>query len=324
MSNKPKYFKYIGLLLVGVFTSAPIWAQDAAGGRDLHFIERIFGDIILLSALVVIAGAIATIVHLVNTMMKMQKMRLLEEHGVEVLEKAEIFQKESWFRRMYKRATNVVPIEKEADIMLEHPHDGIRELDNSLPPWWLAMFYITILFAVVYLFYYHVLDYGPSQSEEYAIEMEEAEEAVKAYLASQADQVDENTVELLQDEDQLALGKTIYDANCALCHGYLGEGGIGPNFTDQYWIHGGDIKDLFRTVKYGVPEKGMISWSNQLRPADMQRVSSYILTLVGTNPPNAKEAQGELYVPQAEATDSTGVETEPAEDASIGMNINNN
>ncbi|MEX2379622.1 MAG: cytochrome c, partial [Vicingaceae bacterium] len=96
-------------------------------------------------------------------------------------------------------------------------------------------------------------------------------------------------------------GAAIYQGNCATCHGQLGEGGAGPNLTDDYWIHGGSIKDIFSTVKYGVPEKGMISWQTQFSPEQMQQVSSYIMTLVGTNPPNQKDAEGELYVPEEES-----------------------
>ena len=179
---------------------------------------------------------------------------------------------------------------------MDHNYDGIRELDNSLPPWWVALFYISIAFAVVYYTYYHIAGMGLSSHEQYEQEVEEAKEAVALFLSRQANLVDETNVEVLTDEGEVALGKTIYDVNCVACHGTLGEGGVGPNFADEYWISGGDIKDLFRTIKYGVPEKGMISWQAQLRPAEMQRVASYILTFQGTDPPNAKEPQGELYV----------------------------
>ena len=105
----------------------------------------------------------------------------------------------------------------------------------------------------------------------------------------------------LASESDLASGKKIYTMHCVACHGTLGEGGVGPNFADEYWIHGGSIKDLFKVIKYGVPEKGMISWQTQLRPREMQEVSSYILQFQGTNPPNAKAPQGEKYVPKEAA-----------------------
>ena len=129
----------------------------------------------------------------------------------------------------------------------------------------------------------------------------------------QADQVDENTVVMLEDENELALGASIFINKCAVCHGLEGQGGVGPNMTDNYFVHGGTINDVFKTIKYGVPEKGMISWKSQLRSSDMQRVASYILTLVGTNPPNPKAPEGVLYEPTEEES------TEVAEDQ-IGMN----
>ena len=132
------------------------------------------------------------------------------------------------------------------------------------------------------------------------MEMKEAEVAVARYLANQADQVDETNVELLTDEASLAAGEAIFLGKCATCHGNLGEGGVGPNMTDEYWIHGGTIVDVFSTVKYGVPAKGMISWRDQLRPQEMQMVSSYILTLQGTDPPNQKAPEGTLFERQAE------------------------
>jgi cytochrome c oxidase cbb3-type subunit 3 len=191
---------------------------------------------------------------------------------------------------------------------MDHNYDGIRELDNSLPPWWVAMFYLTIGFAFVYIGYMHFSDYGLSSIQEYELEMEQAEEAVQAYLSRQSNLVDESNVEMLTDQADLEAGKIIFQTQCAVCHGTMGEGGIGPNMTDNYFIHGGTIKDAFKTVKYGVPEKGMISWSSQLSAGDMAKVSSYILTLVGTNPPNQKEPQGELFQQQVEteAQDTTG------------------
>ena len=177
-----------------------------------------------------------------------------------------------------------------------HNYDGIRELDNNLPPWWKYGFYASIVFAVLYFGYYQMFSDWSSE-QEYVAAMQEHKEVRAAYLARQVDMVNEESVTLLSDAAGIAAGKTIFQANCVACHGADGGGNaIGPNLTDQYWIHGGDIKDLFRTIKYGVPEKGMISWQAQLRPTEMQRVASYILTFQGTNPPNAKEPQGELYV----------------------------
>jgi len=193
--------------------------------------------------------------------------------------------------------TDAVPVEREEEIMLDHEYDGIRELDNNLPPWWVWMFYATIIYAFVYLIYYHVLPYGENQEEEYLSEMRAAELEKEAYLATVKDLIDENSVEYLGDAADLAAGKAIYDGNCMACHAPDGGGGVGPNLTDEYWLHGGSIKDIFRVVKYGVPTKGMIAWESQLSPLQMAQVSSYIKDFGGTTPAAPKEPQGDLWRP---------------------------
>jgi cytochrome c oxidase cbb3-type subunit 3 len=281
-----------------------------------------FGDtftvLLLVVAAVVILYALGTIYSLLKDMMRIQQIRIYEEQGMEAYK--EVVEKEateSWLSRQYKKWAGAVPIEREEDVLFDHEFDGIRELDNKLPPWWVAMFYITIAFAVVYLGYYH-LGSGASQAEEYEMEMEQAERAVAEYRARQAEQVDETNVTVVTDDQALSMAKTLYETNCMACHGMQGEGTVGPNLTDPYWIHGGSINDIFKTIKYGVPEKGMISWKTQLRATDMQNIASYILTLQGTNPPNGKAPEGELYVPAADS-DKGSPEEETPEDASLGM-----
>jgi cytochrome c oxidase cbb3-type subunit 3 len=212
-----------------------------------------------------------------------------------------------------------VDVQHEEDVLMHHDYDGIRELDNVLPPWWLWLFYFTIGYGVVYLFNMHILNTWPQQQQEYENEMAQAKEDVAAYLAQFSNLVDETNVTVVSDETSLASGGKVYQELCKACHGAAGEGGVGPNFTDAYWLHGGDIKDLFRTIKYGVPEKGMISWSAQLKPSEMQAVASYILTLQGTDPPNAKAPQGELWKPAAatEPTDSAG--SQPADSTAVAV-----
>lgn len=214
--------------------------------------------------------------------------------------------KKSWWWRL-NNANN--PEEEEA-IDLSHDYDGISELDNKLPPWWIAAFAITILFSVVYMYRYHVSGSAPLQEEELQIALARAEVEKKAYLAKSANNVDESTVVML-DAGGIAKGKAIFDQNCQACHGAAGEGNmVGPNLTDDYWLHGGSLSDIFKTVKYGWPDKGMQSWKEQLSPIQIAQVTSYIKSLVGTNPPNAKEPQGELYKEAEgteEPTDSTGV-----------------
>lgn len=186
--------------------------------------------------------------------------------------------------------TDAVPIEREHEILLDHNYDGIKELDNNLPTWWLYLFFITIVFAVVYFSYFQLSDYGDNQIEEYDKSIIAANEEMKLH----ASKVDENSAKALTDSVAIEAGKTIFMENCAACHGKAGEGKVGPNLTDDYWLHGGDIKSVFKTIKYGVPSKGMISWQSQISPLQIQEVASYILTLKGTNPPDPKAPQGEL------------------------------
>jgi len=188
-----------------------------------------------------------------------------------------------------------VAVEKEADILLDHNYDGIRELDNNLPPWWKYGFYFTILFSVAYLIHYHVIDTGKLQQEEYKAQLTKAAYDIEAYRKKAANLVDENNATLLTDAASLNSGKSIYIENCAPCHGKLGEGGVGPNLTDAYWIHKGGIKDIFKTIKYGWAEKGMKPWKDDLGAKQIHEVASYIKLMYGTNPPNAKEKQGDLY-----------------------------
>ncbi|HLP13585.1 MAG TPA: cbb3-type cytochrome c oxidase N-terminal domain-containing protein [Flavobacteriales bacterium] len=188
-----------------------------------------------------------------------------------------------------------VAIEEEADIMLDHEYDGIRELDNNLPPWWKYGFYVTIIWSGIYLVYYHVTKTGKLQAEEYNTEMKVAKAELEEYRKKAANLVDENNATTLTDEASLSEGKNIYSGNCATCHGKLGEGGVGPNLTDDYWLHGGDVKDIFATIKYGYPEKGMKSWQQDLGARQIHMVSSYIKSICGTNPPNGKAKQGDLY-----------------------------
>lgn len=261
-----------------------------AASRWAGFWNWVLNNFILLLGVIFILAALGA---LFNLFMRILSSEGKTDSGAGVSEASS----ESVVSRWWDNLIGLKPIEKEADLDLDHDYDGIHELDNNLPPWWLYLFYFTIAFAIGYLYIFQFSDIGPSQKEEYEMAMEEGEKAKLAYIANVGSTVDETNVTLLTAEGDLAAGKEIFVGNCAACHGQLGEGGIGPNFTDKYWLHGGDVKDLFKVVKYGVPEKGMISWQSQLRPVDMQKVTSYILSLQGTNPPNQKEKQGELYEP---------------------------
>jgi len=214
-----------------------------------------------------------------------------------------------------KKLTRSKEIEEEHDVLLDHDYDGIKELDNVLPPWWVNLFYITILFAFVYMIRFHVIgDY--TQEEEFQTEMEIARAEIEKYKLTAPDLMDKDKVTLLTDAASLAQGKAIYDAKCIACHKADGGGSIGPNLTDTHWILGGGIKEVFNTIMEGGREgKGMISWKTEIKPSDIQKVSSYILSLQGTNPPDAKAPEGEIWVdestPKAETvTDSTAITVE--------------
>lgn len=205
------------------------------------------------------------------------------------------------------------PIEEEGEIILDHNYDGIKELDNNLPPWWVYSFYISIIFAVVYMVRYHVFD-ADNQFVEYEIEYAEANRAIEEYKKNAKGLVDFNTVELLTDASDLNSGQKIYEANCVACHMADGGGGIGPNLTDNYWILGGGIKDVFKVISEGGRSgKGMVAWKQSLKPLEMAQVSSYVLQFVGTTPANPKEAQGDLSAEGGTTVDETATEMAPIE-----------
>ena len=184
------------------------------------------------------------------------------------------------------------PVEQEVDLDLGHDYDGIRELDNKLPPWWLYGFYCTIIFSVIYLWRFHVSHTAPSSEQEFQISMQQAELRKAEYLKKAANNIDENSVKLLTGEGDLAAGKAVFQTTCWACHGKAGEGGVGPNLTDEYWLHGGGIKDIFKTIKYGWPDKGMKSWKDDYSPSQIAEISSYVRSLQGTHPANPKAPQG--------------------------------
>lgn len=199
-----------------------------------------------------------------------------------------------------------VAIENEHDIMLDHDYDGIRELDNNLPPWWKYGFYCTIVFAFLYLVYFHISGTGKLQIQEYEDQLTEAKLQLEEYKKKSANLVDENNATLLVDQTSLESGKAVFMDNCVACHGRSGEGGVGPNLTDDYWLHEGGVKNIFKSIKYGWPEKGMKAWQQDLGAKQIHEIASYIVSLHGTNPANAKEKQGELYI-EKNATDSTKI-----------------
>lgn len=187
------------------------------------------------------------------------------------------------------------PMAEEESLLTEHDFDGIKELNNPTPAWFMGLFYITIVFAVGYLLVYHVFGIGQLQDQEYQTEMTIANKEKEVFLSKSANRVDENTVTLSKDGAVLQSGATVFKTHCAACHGENGQGVVGPNLTDEYWLHGGKINDVFKTIKYGVQAKGMPNWEKQLTPKQIADVANYIKSIYGTKPAGAKEAQGDIY-----------------------------
>jgi len=197
-------------------------------------------------------------------------------------------------KTFFQKFNETVPIEEEESLDLSHDYDGIRELDNKIPSWWTWAFFSFVLFAIVYLYRMFVTETLPNQYVELAKANEIAAEQKLEFLKNSANNVDENSVVFLGAGD-IAQGAEVYAKNCVACHGDKGQGGVGPNLTDDYWLHKGGIKEIFYSIKYGWQEKGMKSWKDDFSPIQIAQLTSFVKTLHGTNPPMPKAQQGELY-----------------------------
>lgn len=272
------------LLQINNATSERGWGSGNIH-QDVLLISLLIVVLTVLIAAIVLNKAFKTIVHVMMPEI---------EAAAKAATKAKQKEKRAHLKQWWNNVMGLRPLSEEEDLVIDHAYDDIRELDNPTPAWFMGLFYATMVFGVVYLSVYHVFGWGMNQDDEYKKEMRVAEQERKAYLASQVDNVDENSVEVDKSPEVIAEGKAIFDQNCIACHGAVGEGGIGPNLTDNYWLHGASIKDVFKTIKRGVPDKGMIAWEQQLSPSKIAQVANYILSLQGTNPPNAKAPQGNL------------------------------
>lgn len=181
--------------------------------------------------------------------------------------------------------------DKNEPLMLDHDADGIRELDNNLPRWWVWLFYLTIIFSVIYLGYYHVFRFGDLQAAEYDKEWKRGEAIKAATLAKFEAALP--TLTPSRDPVILDQGRQIFLKLCAPCHRADGGGLVGPNLCDDYWIHGSNFVDNLRTIMNGVPDKGMLTWKSVLKPSEIHAVASYIYTLRGTHPPNPKPPENQ-------------------------------
>jgi cytochrome c oxidase cbb3-type subunit III len=193
-------------------------------------------------------------------------------------------------KKLNKLLTDIVDIKDEASILMDHEYDGIQELDNNLPPWWVWGFYATIVFAVIYLLNYHVFKTSELQVAEYETEVSAAEIQIAAYRSKMSMNIDEFNVTLLTDETALNEGKALYLKNCQSCHLENGSGSIGPNLTDNYWMYGNDIASVFKTIKYGAPN-GMPDHEKKMNPIELQQVASFVLSLKYAE---GKDPEGEL------------------------------
>lgn len=232
---------------------------------------------------------------------------LLTDEQRKQLEKAQSisFTESAWFQNWMQKLTKSKEIEEEKDVLLDHDYDGIKELDNVLPPWWVYLFYATIFFGVVYIVRFHLVkEYN--QDSEFATEMAIAQAEVAKYKTTAPDVTNVDNVVLITDAADLAKGKALYESSCAACHRADGGGGIGPNLTDDHWILGGGIKNVFNTIMEGGREgKGMVPWKATIKPADIQKIASYVLSLKGTNPAGAKAAEGDLWVEEITSAETT-------------------
>jgi cytochrome c oxidase cbb3-type subunit 3 len=205
----------------------------------------------------------------------------------------------------WENILSLKPLAAEKELELDHDFDGIKELNNPIPFWFNLLFYTTIAVAFVYLMVFHVFEVGSLQGKEYETEMANAEISKQEYIKKAGNLIDENSVVLLTDKAKIHEGAEIFTTKCVVCHGEKGEGKVGPNLTDEYWLHGGDVKSIFKTIKYGVPSKGMVAWQNSMNGGQIQQLASYILSLQGTNPPGAKEPQGEKAAAAAPSPSDT-------------------
>jgi cytochrome c oxidase cbb3-type subunit 3 len=289
-----KKFKSLFLLLVGMFSALPTFAQTSESTWFANLQNMDSTQLTLLVILGVVLGVIVLLLVLMIYLMTFMTAVFRKENP-------EMANQPSWwdeFKIKYITGKmKPVGSKEEKALMKEHSFDGIVELDNHMPPWLANVFYLTIGFAVIYFTYFTVLGLGKTQLEEYAEEQRIAAIQIEEYKALAVSSIDETSVVFDETPAAIAAGQSIYSTNCVACHAQDGGGGVGSNLTDEYWKHGGSINDIFKVIKYGVPEKGMIPWQDQLSPEQMQQVASFIKTLQGTTPANPKAAEGEKYVP---------------------------
>jgi len=308
--GKRKMGKRIGLF-IGIFLPLNSFGQAIAteGSNDQFILLALVGFVFFVMLLTLLV-AVYTLVIL--------KRIIKNESNVSTIKSTE----GSWWQKISRKLTKAVPIEKEEAVLLSHDFDGIQELDNHLPPWWTWLFYFTIIFAFAYLRIYHVWNAAPLQKEEYQNQLAAA--ASKIAESSSSDdgsEITSDNVTLSDDVAILDMGSQIYSANCVPCHGPDAGGlpNLGPNLTDEYWLHGGGIKNVFNVIQNGVQGTGMIPWKTQMSAENIQAVGSFVLSLQGSNPTNAQPPQGEIYHPEVESSETPVQDDATALDDSLSV-----
>lgn len=278
-----------------------------------------FQDFMVLTLIVLMVALTILIIYQL-VVLRLQMKRL--DKIITTKDPKAIVDEPTWLENFSAKFSGLKPMSMEGELIMEdHEYDGIVELKNGMPPWLQAFFVVTIVFAISYLTYYYVLGWGPDQYTEYQMQVDKAKKQRDERNKLMASSIDENNVELSTDESDLSSGKKIFIDNCATCHKDHGGGDSGPNLTDEYWIHGGGIKNVFKTVKFGFIEKGMPGWEDKLNPLQIKQVSSFVLSLQGSNPVGGKGPQGELWKGEATTSDSTAVTTDSLKVDSAVVNV---
>jgi cytochrome c oxidase cbb3-type subunit 3 len=237
---------------------------------------------------------------------------LLTDEQRKQLEEAQSvsFTESKFYKALMSKLTSSKELEDEDEMLLDHDYDGIKELDNVLPPWWVNLFYATIIFSLIYMVRFHVID-EYTQAQEYDQEVAAANiEIEKNKLNSPKEEITFDKVTLLTDAESLAKGKEIYTNACAACHKADGGGVVGPNLTDEHWINGGGIKNVFKLIAEGSKNNPtMVAWAKTLGTKEVQNVASYVLSLQGTKPAGSKPAEGEKWVEEAVKAEAVATDT---------------
>jgi cytochrome c oxidase cbb3-type subunit 3 len=299
--------KRLLLFLAGVFISLAGQAQSAAQPNAASIWDDpmtkfylVVSFIFIVSLLVLLA--LVYLLRVINILAENTARERVEKSG-KVYEPAPSFLKSFW-----DTINGFVAKEKEATLVMDHNYDGITELDNHLPPWWKWLFYVTIIWGVFYFLAYHVFNSLPLSTGEYDNEVAYANEQMqKLKTANPGPKIDEATVEVTTDAKMLENGKSTFLNTCSSCHRKDGGGDIGPNLTDEYWKHGGDIKSLFKIVTNGVPGTNMVAWGSVMSSEAIRNVASYVLTLQGTKPANPKKPEGDLFKPEVKSVQADSV-----------------